>query len=89
MRVGRGSRLAAARSWIALAGSLCSRPALWPTALRMAGRLRPKGSLLADPAREYLAMRMEIAYGNRFAVPLPADLIDWLEWCRRTERLAR
>jgi len=77
----------------ALAGVL-SRPRLWPAA----ATLVPPGwwrtwPPLPFPAGEYLRFRLETMYGDpdpgergRFRA---ADLIEYLEWCRRMGVLAR
>ena len=64
------------------------RPRLWPTAVVSAMRLVPAGCWrraphLPLPDERYLAFRMETAYGDPGHRAEPADLVEYLEWCRR------
>lgn len=69
------------------------RPGLWWTGIRQVRLLAPTGWWqaapylpLPDPA--YLAFRMQTQYGGDGTTPPdPADVVRFLEWCRRMRRL--
>lgn len=69
--------------------ALLRRPGLWPTALRQAVRLAPRGwwrrpPFVPRPDPDYLKFRLVTMYGGDGDAPLdPDDLIAWLVWCRR------
>ncbi|HEX3539467.1 MAG TPA: hypothetical protein VHT75_03400 [Acidimicrobiales bacterium] len=72
--------------------ALLGRPELWPTATVMARRLAPPGWWRHWPPRPwpdsaYLRFRMVTAYGDADASPPPHDLVEYLAWCRRMNRL--
>ncbi len=68
---------------------LARRPDLWITAARVSRSLvgrqwwrRPP--YLPVPDRGWLHFRLITAYGNDGSGPMrPADVVAWLEWCRR------
>lgn len=68
--------------------ALARRPDLWPTAVRAALRLAPRGwwrraPHVPAPAPHYLRFRMVTAYGGDGShPPEPRDLVAYLEWCR-------
>lgn len=70
------------------------RPQLWGTAVVVAVRLAPSGwwcrwPPLPLPPASYWRFRMTTAYGGSGdAVPSPADVVEYLEWCRE-RRLRR
>lgn len=73
--------------WVAAAGGVLRRPVLWPTALVEAIGFVPtswwrRWPPLPRPSKEWLAFRMETAYGDAGARPDAADVVAWLEWCR-------
>jgi len=73
--------------------ALLRRPGLWPIALIEARLFVPERwwsawPPLPLPAREWLAFRMETAYGDPSAHARAEDLIAWLEWCRAARRAA-
>ncbi len=76
--------------WSTLAGALpalVARPRLWSTAWRVGLGLVPtrwwaRWPPLPLPDRDWLAFRLETAFGSPEVVPEPAELVDWLEWCR-------
>ena len=77
------------RVWPVVA-AVAVRPRLWGVAMRQAFRLAPTGwwrrwPPLPLPAPEYLRFRMQTAYGDPDAQPSPADLVAYLEWCKRRE----
>ncbi|MFN2507055.1 MAG: hypothetical protein ABR540_23065 [Acidimicrobiales bacterium] len=64
------------------------RPGLWTTALSQMGRLAVPGwwrrwPPLPLPDRAWLGFRLQTAYGDPNHAPDPADVVDWLRWCRR------
>lgn len=68
-------------------------PSLWATAVRQAVRLVPRGwwrsaPFLPVPSREYLRFRMVTQYGDISHRPEPADVLNYLRWCRDWQRLA-
>jgi len=65
----------AAGSWSRSLVAVVLRPRLWPTGLRMIGRIRL-------PTRGYVAFRMVTAYGDPGAAPVPEDAVAYLEWLR-------
>jgi hypothetical protein len=78
---------ALARSAVAVA----VRPRLWPTALRQAQRLAVPGwwrrwPPLPKPDARYLRFRLQTAYGDPHRPPDPADVVAYLEWCRKQSR---
>lgn len=78
--------------WLRVAAAVCARPGLWPTAVRQTGRLARRGwwrrpPFLPLPGADYLRFRMETQYGDELHRPQPADVIDYLTWCRQIERL--
>lgn len=63
-------------------------PSLWRIGLRQAAVLAPSGwwhrpPFLPLPDPDYLRFRMETAYGGAGdQMPVPADLVTYLRWCR-------
>jgi len=73
--------------WFRAVGAVLVRPDLWWTVARQWARLTPERwwrdpPHLPVPPRSYLAFRMETAYG-RGGRPRAADVVEYLEWCRR------
>jgi hypothetical protein len=75
----------------AIVGAVIVRPHLWPTAVRQMARLAPKrwwarAPFLPVPRADYLEFRLVTQYGGGHGVPgapvRPADVVDYLEWCR-------
>ncbi len=68
------------------------RPHLWATALVAAVRLAPAGwwrrwPPLPAPDPAYLRFRMVTNYGGEGdGPPAAADLVQYLDWCRRARR---
>lgn len=77
------------RQLLPLVPALARRPDLWRTALRQAKRLAPERwwatrPFLPLPAADYMGFRTTTMYGgDGSTAPEPADVIVWLEWCRR------
>lgn len=79
--------------------ALAPRPDLWPIALVALLRMAPCGwwrrwPPLPSPDPDYWRFRMTTVYGGAgHRAPTPADLVEYLEWCRvrwrRGERLLR
>ena len=74
--------------------ALAARPELWTTAYRQVRRLAAPGwwrrpPFLPLPSPEYLRFRMATQYGDAGHRPEPADVINYLAWCRRWDRLGR
>lgn len=75
--------------WLARVGlAILARPGLWPVALRQGRRMAPcrwwaTRPFLPLPDERYLAFRLQTMYGDNGASADPADLLRWLEWCRR------
>lgn len=70
---------------IAVAGMVLRRPGLWWTTIRQVFRLAPNGwwhqwPFLPIPPPEYVEFRLKTMYGD--SPPNPADMVDYLEWCR-------
>jgi hypothetical protein len=68
--------------------AVARRPWLWPTAVTQLFRLAPRGwwrrpPFVPVPDRNYLRFRLQTQYGDPEHEPEPADVIAWLEWCRR------
>ncbi|MHB1444482.1 MAG: hypothetical protein ACYCTI_04505 [Acidimicrobiales bacterium] len=78
------------RRWahlVSAAGAVGPHPRLWPSGLMTLRRLAPRRwwrrwPPLPIPEAGYLAFRMETAYGDPYALPPPADVLAYLEWCR-------
>ena len=74
-------------SWVRVAAAVVARPSLWPTALRQMRRTAAPGwyrrrPFLPLPAGEYLRFRLVTQYGDAEHRPEPADVINYLSWCR-------
>lgn len=74
---------------VALLGPLARRPGLWPTAVVVGWRMAAPGWWRRWPPRPwpdeaYLHYRLRAMYGPAEAgASLGADLVGYLEWCRR------
>jgi hypothetical protein len=80
--------------WLRVAVALLARPELWPTAWRQMRRLAAPGwwrrpPFLPVPDGGYLRFRLVTEYGDGEHRPEPADVINYLTWCRRWDRLGR
>ena len=90
-RVGPAGGAGRLRSWVRVGGALARRPTLWPTALRQARRTAAPGwwrrpPFLPVPAGDYLRFRLVTQYGSDDHRPEPADVLNYLSWCRRQPR---
>lgn len=67
------------------------RPALWPTAVRQLRRTAVPGwwrrpPFLPLPSADYRRFRMVTQYGDPDHPPEPADVVNYLVWCRDWDR---
>ena len=81
----------AARIVLPSVRALAARPRLWLAALVALARFAPDGwwrrpPFLPLPRPGLARFRSETMYGDPDTVPLPADLVVWLEWCRAQDR---
>lgn len=72
-------------------GAIARRPSLWPTALRQGWRMIPRrwwrrAPFLPLPDRAYLEFRVLTQYGDNRRRPEPADVLNYLQWCRDWQR---
>jgi len=68
--------------------AVARRPALWGVAVRQTVRLAAPGwwrrwPPVPAPDPAYLRFRLQTAFGDPAAAPAPADVVAYLEWCRR------
>ena len=80
------------RGWMPVARAVATRPRLWVTALRQAVALAPTRwwharPPLPTPHSAYLRFRLVTQYGDPSHRPEPADVVAYLDWCRRMHRL--
>jgi hypothetical protein len=73
-------------------GVVVVRPTLWGTAVRQVFVLARPGwwhrwPFLPLPDRDYLAFRLQTAYGRRDAPLQAADVVSYLHWCRAWPRV--
>jgi hypothetical protein len=78
-------------TWGAFA-AVIARPRLWVTAAVQLARLAPRGwwrrwPPVPAPDPAYLRFRLQTQYGDASREPEPADVVAWLEWCRRYGRV--
>ncbi len=76
---------------IRVAFAVVRRPALWPTAVRAVRRTATPGwwhrrPFLPVPSGDYLRFRMVTQYGETDRQPDPADVLNYLAWCRDWDR---
>jgi hypothetical protein len=76
---------------ISVAFAVLRHPSLWRTALRQARRLAAPGwwrraPFLPLPSGDYLRFRMITQYGEVDSPPVPADVLNYLAWCRDWDR---
>jgi hypothetical protein len=80
-------------AWLKVAGSLAGRPGLWITALRQMRRTAApdwwrRAPFLPVPSGGYLSFRLVTQYGDAAHRPDPVDVVSYLDWCKRWDRLA-
>ena len=81
------------RPWWPLVLAVAQRPRLWTTALVQAWRIAPRGwwhrwPPSPMPPAPYVDFRLQTVYGTTDGVLQPADLVAYLEWCRRMRGLS-
>ncbi|MGA2803616.1 MAG: hypothetical protein ABSF89_04380 [Acidimicrobiales bacterium] len=79
--------------WLKAAAEVGRRPSLWRIAAFEAIALAPRGwwrhwPPAPVPSPGWLAFRMETAYGDPDARPVPEDVVAFLDWCRMSRRRA-
>ena len=72
---------------IPIVAAVVRRPRLWPVAARQWRRTVPDGwwrrrPYLPVPTAEYLRFRLLTQYGDSQARASPADVVNYLAWCR-------
>jgi len=80
------------RASATVVAALLGRPDLWWTSIGVLRRLAPPGwwrraPHLPLPDPRLWEFRMVTAYGRGDAVPEPADVVSYVEWCRDTAAL--
>jgi hypothetical protein len=80
-------------SWLRVAAAVAAKPQLWGTAVGQMRRTAAPGwwrraPFLPVPAGGYLKFRLVTQYGDASHRPEPADVVHYLAWCRRWDRLA-
>ncbi len=80
--------------WPANVAAVAARPTLWATGVRQLVRMLPRDwwrrpPYLPRPSAEYLGFRMLTQYGDAAHAPEPADVVNYLRWCRDWERTQR
>jgi hypothetical protein len=82
-------------AWLARAATaVVVRPSLWGVAVAQLFRLARPGwwrrrPFIPLPDRDYLAFRLQTAYGDPAHEPEPADVVAYLRWCRGVRRVLR
>jgi len=75
-------------TWLRVAIAVGRRPGLWRTALRQMRRTAAPGwyrraPFLPVPSGDYLRFRLITQYGDPNHRPAPADVVNYLAWCRQ------
>ena len=70
------------------AAAVVVRPGLWGVALRQSLRMAVPGwwrrwPPVPRPDPDYVRFRLQTVFGDGAKVPAPADVVAYLEWCRR------
>ena len=87
-----GSRTPTTDGLAAVILAVAVRPGLWLTAVRQVFVLARPGwwhrlPFLPLPDPEYLAFRLQTAYGDSSAPLQPHDVVTYLHWCRAWPRV--
>ena len=86
------------RTWTSLALHLATRAAVRPRLavdlVRTAWAFRRRGwqrrpPFLPVPAKDYVGFRTLAQYGEIGRSPTPADVVDYLAWCREWDQTLR
>ncbi len=80
-------------AWVRVAVAVARRPSLWITAARQARRTARPGwwrrpPFLPVPGGEYLRFRVLTQYGDADHPPVPADVLNYLTWCKAQHGLS-
>ena len=80
-----------ARAWWGVTRALAAHPSLWWPTVRQVRRLAAPGwwrrrPFLPLPSRDYLRFRMETQTGDLEHAPDPADVLNYLSWCKAWDR---
>jgi hypothetical protein len=80
-----------ARRLARLGAAVAGTPSLWRTAIRQWRRTTPPGwwrrrPFLPVPPAEYLHFRLVTQYGDADHPVEPADVLNYLAWCKLQER---
>ncbi|MEQ1872097.1 MAG: hypothetical protein ABL953_00090 [Ilumatobacteraceae bacterium] len=75
------------RDTLRVGAAIVRQPRLWRTALTQWRRTTPHGwwrrrPFLPVPASEYMRFRMLTQYGSADHPVVPADVLNYLQWCR-------
>ena len=75
-------------SWIRVGSAMAVRPDLWRVAIRQMRRTAAPGwyrrwPFLPVPPAGYMHFRSVTQYGDAHHPPVPADVINYLQWCRQ------
>jgi hypothetical protein len=75
-------------------GQVARRPELWLTALAqwralLAPRWWARWPPVPGPPKDYMSFRLQTMYGSSRAQVSAAELVSYLEWCRRMRLPAR
>ena len=76
-----------------IVGAVLRQPRLWLTALRQWRRTTPSDwrkhrPFLPLPSADYLKFRLVTQYGDPNARVAPADVLNYLAWCRHHDQAA-
>ncbi|CAB4364315.1 MAG: hypothetical protein F2681_11260 [Actinobacteria bacterium] len=76
-----------------IVGAVLRRPQLWLTALRQWRRTTPSDwwkhrPFMPLPSAGYLKFRLVTQYGDSNARVEPADVLNYLAWCRHHDQAA-
>jgi hypothetical protein len=72
---------------LAVVRAVATHPRLWPVAIRQWRRTVPtrwwrRRPFLPVPTRAYVEFRLLTQYGTNGHSPSPADVLNYLAWCR-------
>jgi hypothetical protein len=75
-------------TYLAVVRAVATHPRLWRVALRQWRRTVPSRwwrhrPFLPVPSRAYLEFRLVTQYGSNTHPPSPADVLNYLAWCRQ------
>jgi hypothetical protein len=79
-------------TWLRIAAAVVVRPRLWPTAVRQMQRTAAPGwwrhaPFIPVPSGGYMKFRLVTQYGDASHRPNVDDVVAYLSWCRRWDRL--